>query len=137
MSQKTEAAYIAFAGEHRVGSGDLREVARAVREAVDRHKDASILVFDAATSSPIEIDRTSARVAEDDDRSGRWPAGVLQRQGDLGKGPGDEAPLALEGGKARNHLGCLYVGSINTRVLLAGQYYPGKLFPARDPAFAL
>ncbi len=56
MSQKTEAAYIAFAGEHRVGSGDLREVARAVREAVDRHKDASILVFDAATSSPIEID---------------------------------------------------------------------------------
>jgi hypothetical protein len=56
MSQETGAAYIAFAGEHCVASGDLREVVRAVREVLDRHQDASILVFDAATSSPIEID---------------------------------------------------------------------------------
>src|SRR6266702_4608715 len=56
MSEKPEAAYIAFEGERCVASGDLREVVSAVKEALERHKDASILVFDGATSNPIEID---------------------------------------------------------------------------------
>jgi uncharacterized protein len=56
MSEKPEPACIAFEGERCVASGDLREVARAVKEALDRNKDGSILVFDSMTSSPIEID---------------------------------------------------------------------------------
>jgi uncharacterized protein len=50
------AAYIAFEGDRRIASGDLRDVARAAKEALDRRKDAAILVFDGLTSGPIDID---------------------------------------------------------------------------------
>ena len=56
MSETPEAACIAFEGERCVATGDLREVARAVKQALDRGKDGSILVFDGMSSSPIEID---------------------------------------------------------------------------------
>jgi uncharacterized protein len=49
------AAYIAFEGDHRIGSGSLREVASSAREALDRRRDATILIFDVKTSSPVEI----------------------------------------------------------------------------------
>ncbi len=49
-------AYIAFEGDRCIASGDLREIARAAKETLDRRKDASVLVFDGTTSSPIEID---------------------------------------------------------------------------------
>src|ERR1700735_13638 len=51
-----EPAYIAFEGDRRIASGDLREVARAAKQTLDRRPDASILVFDDASSGPIEID---------------------------------------------------------------------------------
>jgi hypothetical protein len=54
---KTEPdAYIAFAGDRAIASGDLREVARAAKERFDRRKDAAIQIFDADTSAPVEID---------------------------------------------------------------------------------
>jgi len=51
-----KAAYIAFEGDRQIAGGDLREVARVAKELLDRHKDAAILVFDGATSEPIDID---------------------------------------------------------------------------------
>jgi hypothetical protein len=56
MSPDTHRAYVAFDGNRRIASGDLREVARAARQMLDRREDASILVFDDASSGPIEID---------------------------------------------------------------------------------
>jgi len=52
----SDAAYVAFEGDRRIASGELRDVARAARQMLDRRKDASILVFDGRTSAPVEID---------------------------------------------------------------------------------
>jgi hypothetical protein len=49
-------AYIAFEADQRIAEGDLRSVARAVRDVLDRRSDASILVFDGGTSEPVELD---------------------------------------------------------------------------------
>jgi uncharacterized protein len=56
MNPDPHGAYIAFEGDRRITSGDLREVARAAKQTLDRRDDASILVFDCASSGPIEID---------------------------------------------------------------------------------
>ncbi len=55
MNPASETAYIAFAGDRCVASGNLREVARAAKRALDQDKGASVLVFD-DDSSPLEID---------------------------------------------------------------------------------
>lgn len=49
-------AYVAFESEHRIGAGDLPEVARAAKQLLDRRKDAAILVFDGRTSALVDID---------------------------------------------------------------------------------
>jgi uncharacterized protein len=64
-------AHIAFDGDRRIASGNLREVARAAKQALQRNKDASILVFDGTTSGPIEIDFRGTV----DDVLARLPAG--------------------------------------------------------------
>jgi uncharacterized protein len=51
-----DTAYIAFEGDRRIAAGDLRDVARAAKEILDRRKDAAILIFDGMTSGPVEID---------------------------------------------------------------------------------
>ncbi len=56
MNPRTGSAYIAFDGDRRIASGDLAGVARAAKERLDRRKDASILVFNADTSAPVDID---------------------------------------------------------------------------------
>jgi hypothetical protein len=56
MNPEPHNACIAFVGDRRIASGDLREVARAAKQTLDRREDASILVFDGASSEPIEID---------------------------------------------------------------------------------
>lgn len=56
MNSSADVAYVAFAGESRIGAGSLRDVARAAREALERHKDASILIFDGKTSAVVDID---------------------------------------------------------------------------------
>lgn len=49
-------AYVAFEGEHRIGAGDLPEVARAAKQHLDQHKHAAILVFNGRTSALVDID---------------------------------------------------------------------------------
>jgi hypothetical protein len=56
MSPGSGVAAIAFDGDRRIAAGDLRAVARAAKELLERRNDASILVFDGATSNPIDID---------------------------------------------------------------------------------
>jgi uncharacterized protein len=56
VSPVSDGFYIAFAGDRRIASGDLRKVARAAKQAVDRRDDEPVLVFDDASSGPIEID---------------------------------------------------------------------------------
>ncbi len=56
MNPGPEATYIAFDGDRHIATGDLRTVARAAREVLDRRKDAAILVFDGVTSDPVDID---------------------------------------------------------------------------------
>jgi len=48
--------YVAFEGDRCIATGDLRDVARAAKQALDRRKDASVLVFDGRTSGPIDLD---------------------------------------------------------------------------------
>jgi hypothetical protein len=55
MNPAADIAYIAFDGDRCVASGELRTVARAAKEALDRRKEAAVLVFD-ASSGPVEID---------------------------------------------------------------------------------
>jgi hypothetical protein len=56
MNPGPDIAYIAFDRDRRIAGGDLREVARAAKELLDRREDAAILVFDGATSAPVDID---------------------------------------------------------------------------------
>jgi hypothetical protein len=56
MNPLPDVPRIAFEGDRRIAAGDLHEVARAAKEALERSKDASILVFDGATSESIELD---------------------------------------------------------------------------------
>jgi hypothetical protein len=56
MNSGPDVAYIAFDGDRRIASGDLRDVARAAKEVHDRRKDATVLIFDGMTSGPVDID---------------------------------------------------------------------------------
>ena len=56
MNPASETAYIAFEEDRCIGSGDLREVARAARQALGRHPQASILIFNGKTSALVEVD---------------------------------------------------------------------------------
>jgi uncharacterized protein len=56
MNSAADLAYVTFEGDRRIGAGSLHDVARAAREALDRHQDASILIFESASSAPVDID---------------------------------------------------------------------------------
>lgn len=56
MNSAADLAYVTFEGDRRIGAGSLRDVARAAREALDRHQDASILIFETKSSAPVDID---------------------------------------------------------------------------------
>jgi uncharacterized protein len=55
MNPASDIPYLAFEGDRCIGSGDLRNVARAAKETLNRRKDATVLVFD-SSSGPIDID---------------------------------------------------------------------------------
>jgi len=55
MSPASDIPYLAFEGDRCIGAGDLRTVARAAKQTLDRRKDAAVLVFDSA-SGPVDID---------------------------------------------------------------------------------
>jgi len=56
MNPQQTAAYVAFEGDRRLAAGSLPDVARAVKEQLDRRQHASILIFDSATGGPVDID---------------------------------------------------------------------------------
>ena len=56
MNTPPDPAFIAFDGDRRIAAGDLREVARAAKQALDRHSDISVLIFDGLTSQPVDLD---------------------------------------------------------------------------------
>jgi hypothetical protein len=56
MNHQPHCAFIAFEGDCRIAAGDLREVARAAKELLDRRKDVSILIFDGVTAAPVDLD---------------------------------------------------------------------------------
>jgi uncharacterized protein len=56
MNPGSVVTYVAFEGDRCIASGDLRDVASAAKAALDRRKEASILVFDGRTSGPVDID---------------------------------------------------------------------------------
>ena len=56
MNVSLDPAAIAFEGDRRIAAGDLAKVARAAKAIVDRGGSEPVLIFDATTSAPIEID---------------------------------------------------------------------------------
>jgi hypothetical protein len=56
MNPEPADAYIAFEGDRRIASGDLRDVAGAAKRTRDRSHDAAVLVFDVSTGEPVELD---------------------------------------------------------------------------------
>lgn len=95
MNPGSDAPYIAFEGGRCIASGDLHDVARAAKQALDRRQDASILVFDGRNSGPVEID---LRGSLDD---------VLARLPDIADAPGadDDAASLAPRGPGRPKLG--------------------------------
>ena len=87
--------YIAFEGDSCIASGDLRAVARAAKQTLDRRQDASVLVFDGETSGPIDIDFRGT--AED----------VLERLADSAgaRAAAEDAPVLSPRGPGRPKLG--------------------------------
>src|SRR5258707_11535107 len=94
MNQVCDTFNMALDGDRHIASGDLREVARAAKQMLDRRDDASVLVFDGRTSGPVEID---FRGTVDD---------VLARLPDIAAGPAaEEAALPAARGPGRPKLG--------------------------------
>ena len=56
MHITTSTSWIAFARSKCIAKGAPREVASAVKSYVDSHPAQSVLLFDASTSQPVEID---------------------------------------------------------------------------------
>ena len=56
MNAASETAYVAFEGDRCIRSGDLREVARSARQALERHPHASILIFNGGTGAQVDVD---------------------------------------------------------------------------------
>ena len=56
MNPASDIPCIAFEGDRCIATGELRDVARAAKQMLDRRKDASILVFDGTTGGPIDLD---------------------------------------------------------------------------------
>ena len=97
MDPGVDVAFIAFAGDRRIAAGDLRDVARAAKEVLDRDKAVSILVFDGRTSGPIDLDFRGS--LED----------VLARLPDIPAAPAatDEAAQPSSRGPGRPKLGVM------------------------------
>jgi uncharacterized protein len=94
MNSAADLAYVTFEGDRRIGAGSLRDVARAAREALDRHQDASVLIFENGSSAPVEID---LRGSVDDVLARIPPATTAQAD--------EDAAVAVSRGPGRPKLG--------------------------------
>lgn len=93
MKPATDIPYLVFEGDRCIAAGDLRTVARAAKEVLDRREGAAVLVFDSA-SGPIDIDFRGSV----DDVLARLPAV------DASVAP-DDAAVAAPRGPGRPKLG--------------------------------
>jgi hypothetical protein len=95
MNPGPDSPYVAFDGDRCIAAGDLRDVARAAKQTLDRRKDASVLVFDGTTNGPIDID---FRGTVDD---------VLARLPDIAEAPAaaEDAAVPAPRGPGRPKLG--------------------------------
>jgi hypothetical protein len=94
MNSAADPAYVTFEGDRRIGAGSLREVARAAREALDRHQDASVLIFESGSSAPVDIDLRGSV----DDVLARIPPATTARAD-------EDAAVAVPRGPGRPKLG--------------------------------
>src|SRR5260370_28388966 len=83
MNRASDSPYLAFEGNRCIGAGNLRDVAHAAEQTLDRRKDASVLVFDGRAGGPVDID---FRGTVDD---------VLARVPDLGGAPAPAEDAAV------------------------------------------
>lgn len=93
MDERPRTLCIAFAGARRIAAGELAQVALKTKAVVDRGGHAPILLFDDATSEPIELDfrGTPDDVLKRLARSESPPAPVAAaplREGEAPRGPG-------------------------------------------------
>jgi hypothetical protein len=95
MNPGSDSPYVAFDGDRCIAVGDLRDVARAAKQTLDRRKEASVLVFDGTSSGPIDID---FRGTVDD---------VLARLPDIAEAPAtaEDAAIPVPRGPGRPKLG--------------------------------
>lgn len=56
INQQSERQYVAFAGTTRIASGSLGEVAVAAKALIEQRHPSLVLIFDAITSDPIDVD---------------------------------------------------------------------------------
>jgi uncharacterized protein len=56
MNRPSDTAFVAFDGEQRIAAGDLRDVARAAKRALDQNKEAAVLIFDVVSSNVVDLD---------------------------------------------------------------------------------
>jgi hypothetical protein len=86
MSEEAVPAFVAFADTARIATGDLASVAAAVRQALDRDRDAALLVFNNDTAEVVDLDLRGtesdilARYAAPAPRRGRPKLGVTARE---------------------------------------------------------
>jgi hypothetical protein len=86
MDENQSASCTAFEGNRRIASGDLRQVAQKAKEVMDREGHAPVLIFDDATSEPVEVDfrgtvsEVLARLGGTARRPGRPKLGVVARE---------------------------------------------------------
>jgi len=92
VEDRIEIRCIAFAGARCIAAGALAQVALKAKEAIDRGGREPILLFDAATSEPIELDfrGTPADLLKRLERSAsrRPPAAAPTPETDAPRGPG-------------------------------------------------
>ena len=98
MHSTEQTSFTAFAGNRRIASGTLAEVARAAKEAFERGGSVSVLVFDDATAEQVDLD-LSVGAAEAVERLARAARAA-------GGASADEAPpAAAPRGPGRPRLG--------------------------------
>lgn len=92
MADQPRKSCIAFAGARCIAAGELAQVAMKAKDAVDRGSREPVLLFDAVTSEPIELDfrGTSAELARRLERSagGRPPTAAPAAETAAPRGPG-------------------------------------------------
>jgi hypothetical protein len=84
MNTSSAPAFIAFNGDYQIAAGDLPEVARAAKQALDRQRDISVLIFNGVTSHAVDLDFRGSV----DDVLARLPVADSEPAAPPARGPG-------------------------------------------------